>query len=381
MSIWIAKKRNKWGVGWRDQSGRERWKTCGTKAAARELLRLIQTELALGRDWPPPPPMTPTPLEEVFEAFLQYMAVPLAKRTLASYAYALELALRCAREHTGCDSPPVSVLSKSFLSHFYAWLGRLENSRHARGRGLATIIKMVSVLELAWAWGDDEERWHDIPRPRRLRRPRRRPREVVVPTFAEFDQMLLEVRREALRHAYRSPPGVDSLWLFRLGILGRFLFLRRSAGLLLDGRQVMLEQALVEIPGAITKGGASGRSVPLHPDLARHVGEWGVSIGSIVQPPPLELTGRGHSDRSFRRAWTRAGVRPSVWKGRPFHCIRATARSFFKANGVDREVADALLGHVTPGSGPRFYTMGGVLWDQMVEAVHLIPPFPACEED
>lgn len=129
------------------------------------------------------------------------------------------------------------------------------------------------------------------------------------------------------------------------------------------------------MPSESTKGGASGRVVPLPRWLEVLVGTWGPpsSGGTLVDAPAGELTGRGHVDRTLRRAWKRSGVRPAAWEGQPVHGARVTIRSTLAAAGVQGDVIDAYLGHAGQGAGSRHYTDRAALRPSLVAAADLLP--------
>jgi integrase len=375
---WLSRKGQRVGVGWRDLTGIEHWRACPDRTTARELQRQVEAEAALGRDWAPRRPGDPTRLGEVLAQYLTVKAEELAPRTLVRYGQALDLAL-CFAEQIHGPGVSVDVLSRAFLEDYRAWLSAPENGLHGRARSRATVVKVIEPLELAWLWAEDSERWEDVPRPRRLGLKRPRPARPVAPRFAEYDAMmsrLVKVTRESQWHRHGD---TTTPWPVRLGLLQRFLGVRRTEGLLLEWRFFDLEQGVIDIPDEVTKGGASGRCVPLHPQLLGFLRSWEPKIGFVAGASDLELTGRGHVCRSFRRAWAGAGVREQAWRGQPTHSARKMIRTAMVNAGVQPDVIDAYLGHAGAGTGGRRYTDTLELMASLRAAVATIPDFPVVE--
>ncbi|MFH1462992.1 MAG: site-specific integrase [Pseudomonadota bacterium] len=375
---WIATKRKHVGVGWRDQAGREHWRACPDRTTARELKRQVEAEAALGRDWTPRRPGDATGLDEVLAQYLTVKAEELAPRTLVRYGQALDLALRFAEERHGAGVG-ISVLSRGFLEDLRSWLAAAENGRNGRARSRATVVKVLEPLELAWVWADESDRWEDVPRPRRLGLKRPRPARPVAPRFSEYDSMLVGLEKSTLESPWTRGEVTSPPWPVRLGLLQRFLGLRRTEGLLLEWRFFDLNEGVVDIPDEITKGGASGRCVPLHPQLLAFLKTWAPKEGFVVGASALELTGRGHVCRSFRRAWAGVGVREQAWRGQPTHAARKMVRTAMVNAGVQSDVIDAYLGHAGAGTGGRRYTDTLELMGSLRTALGAIPDFPVVE--
>lgn len=374
---WISKKGRHVGVGWRDLAGIEHWRACPSRATARELRRQIETEAALGRDWAPRRPGDQARLGEVLSQYLTIKADELAPRTLVRYGQALDLALRFAEQRSGADVG-VSVLSRAFLEDYRAWLSAPETGLNGRARSRATVVKVIEPLELAWKWADESDRWDDIPRLRRLGLKRPRPARPVAPRFAEYDAMLLRLEQSTLGSSCHQGEEPTTPWPVRLGLLQRFLGVRRTEGLLLEWPFFDLHEGVVDIPDEVTKGGVSGRCVPLHPQLQGFLESWGPGEGFVVGASDLELTGRGHVCRSFRRAWAGVGVREQAWSGQPTHAARKMIRTAMVNAKIQPDVIDAYLGHAGAGTGGRRYTDTLELMDSLRAAVATIPDFPTC---
>ena len=97
------------------------------------------------------------------------------------------------------------------------------------------------------------------------------------------------------------------------------------------------------------KGGKE-RRVPLHPGLVALMRSWRSKSGRVCDGPEAELTGRGHVQRSFNRAWRRAGVDPRVWQRQPTHAARKAFFTGLCAAGVELlQHLERLLGFLSAG--------------------------------
>ena len=368
---WLQQRGKKWGVGWYTLAGVGRWRSCPTKPVARRLKLQIESAIALGRDWEPDRPREAAGLEEVFRKYLEVRSFDLAQRTLVRYGYALDVCLQFARDRAQ-GQPKINVLSRAFLEDYRIWLSKNGTGRHAGSRSFATVVKLIEPVELAWNWADESERWQDVPRPRRLGLKQPRTRHAVAASFDEYDGMLGGML-ETIRRYPRCPEGAPPDWAYRVALLSRTTALRRTAAVRIEWAAVDLDALALDVPDDITKGERSGRRVPIHPALATELRTWGPTKGTIVKAPAAECDGRGHVDRTMRRAWQRAGVREAVWRGQPLHVARKMLRTHYVGVGVQSDLIDVLLGHAGVGSGGRHTTDRGPLWQALVDAVATVP--------
>lgn len=308
-------------------------------------------------------PPAPALMPRLARAYLDERAGKLARRTIHRYAEALDLFLAFLAQRDPARSWGPEHFSRDLMLAGLRWLGDPATGRHGRARGASTQRKLLEVWILLWKWAADSDWYGDLtPRPREVELPKSAKRIVRAPEWAETDRMLACLAETA------AP------WAVRLGILARYLGERRSALLRLRWADVDLERGELFILSEITKGEYGGRRVPLHADLAARLRAWGPSSGPIVVAPAAELTARGHVDRTFRRAWKRAGVRPEVWSRRPIHAFRKGLRTSLVAAGVHQDVIDAYLGHAGEGTGGRDYTdRAALFWPALVPAVATIP--------
>lgn len=300
--------------------------------------------------------------------------INLAARTATTYQTYCELFLTWLEQRLGRDPLP-SDLSRGVLEAYRAHL--------LKDRKRSTAAKHLGPLQLMWAWAydqDDRPGWDGvIPRARKVELPRPARRTIVAPSWAQWDRMMLELRTE---------------WTWRLGVLVRYTGMRRSAALLVDWQDVNLRRRELRVRDETSKGGYSGRLIPLHPALQMQLAAWGPQHAGLVLGAPAgevlaaQRQGRGKADHHFRGAWQRArqaeevrrvagcafiDLPEALFKGRPIHCARSMLESELARKGVAQESIDALLGHAAQGTGQRYYRDHRVGKDLAVTAVQAIP--------
>lgn len=357
-------------VYWRDRGGRQRQRTARSVVEARRLAVEIGDAVARGEDWSPVEPRRATALDELTEGYLRDLVTRAAPRTVRSYARSLDewLAWLAA---TGRPLD-VTSLDRAMLQDWRAHL-LVAPGRHGRVRSTRSAEKIHQPAALAWAWASTAGRWPDIPAPRSLP-PLRRARATArrSATWYQVDRMLAELRQVRGYGEARVPAGVAADWQLRAALLARYTGGRRLELLQLRPADVDLADGRLWIRAETTKGEAGGRVVPLHPALAELVVGW-LDGETLCQAPALELTGRGHVDRSIRRAWRRSGAPPEVYQGQPLHGSRRAMRTHLVREGVHRDVIDLLLGHALGGTGGRVYTDAEALWPALVRAIATVP--------
>lgn len=368
---WIEKTTDGYRIGWR-QGGRDapkQYRAAPDKRTADALRRRIEQDLSLhGRVTIDDKEEAPPALCTRLDAWLDAMQISLGHRTIAGYSDSCVLLLRflADQQKRSADELPVTSLRRETLIAFQAWL--LQD-----GRANSTVAKRAQAIRLAWEWlyeGEDR-RWLEAP-PRKIATRKAPPARPIAPTWAEADACL----EACFEHDPRAP------WLYYFAVVARFTGLRRSEILLMKWEHVSLDGAFVLLQSETTKGGYSGRKIPLSPHLVKELlllpnnGDW------VVPAPEGERVaasgdGRGHVDRNMRRAWTRANVRNEVWQGQPCHAFRKTIQTELELARVRREVTEYLVGHQPTGTGGRYYLDAERgLWPELVEAVGKIPPLP-----
>jgi integrase len=237
-----------------------------------------------------------------------------------------------------------------------------------------------SALEM-WRWASDDPRVYPgiVTPPREGKAVL--PRGPVymaptAPTIAELDA--------CLRHlSYNAPTSR------RIGILLRFTGLRISQVLALLREDIDLDEATLTVrTGRSAQERNEARVIPLSPHLVAALREWviAVPVGAVLIAPmrrrEVEVVTKRRSE-TFRTAWERATAageaRERTWKplnrakARPEHAFRAALQAFWRRQGVDEAVIDALVGHHPHSTRERHYAGPEELMDQMREAVGLLP--------
>lgn len=365
---WTAIYRGRHVVRWTKPDGKLGMQSCPSARLARELCEEVNRAILLRGAYEPPgaAPVLPGPppvgeLLSVAEAYLESCKRSLARRTVYNYAGYLDLLAAFLEASDPARTWRVSDLSRGLLERGWTWLLTASTGRHGRQRQPDTARKIIEVWTLLWRWSADHDEYGaSTPPPRPLDMPSRpRPRPVV-PTWGQARAML-----DALDDA--------PAWTRRLVELAWYLGERREALLRLPWSAVDLGRRRLVVPDEITKGGTGGRVVPLHADLVARLQSWERAGELVLDAPALELTGRGHVDRTVRRAWHRAGVAEEVYAGQPIHALRGTLRTHLTARGVSGSLVDAYIGHVTPGTGSRHYTDRAQLVAPLRAVVKLIP--------
>lgn len=368
----IDKRGDGYRVRWRE-GGRSRSRQCPDYATAKRLKRQVEQSRALGQRWEPATAGRLPLLGEVAEAYLTSRAIALADNTLRRYAESLDLFLEFLRARDGRHRWTTQDLSKQLLRDWWGWLRTPETGRHGKQRTESTCRSHLLVVQgrrglWTWAWEHDEF-GPDVPRPRAIELPKKRQHRPVAPTWAEVDAILA---------ALDTGPGAERRRCVARALrLARYTGIRREAVLLLHWSDVDLEAGVLEVRPENTKGGRSGRVLPLHPTLAQDLAGWGRREGYLVGPELGGTSGKAaHLGRTIHRARQRAGVGPNAWLGQPMHAARKCLRTHLVAVGVQPDIIDALLGHVGRGTGGRTYTdrADPRVWARLVEAVGTIPP-------
>src|SRR5579883_1989382 len=354
----IEARRGKFRVRWWAPDRRQqRSRTCASLSTAQELRKVVEHELAFGRDWHPEGIRDAPDLSEVMRAYIHQRSLRLRRATLLRYAENLDLFERFLRDRLPSGELPATVLSKALLEDFYSWLSRAENGLHKRARGRDTARKIVEVVQLFWQWAEGSDRWPEyIPRPRRIEMVRSRPQAVVAPSWAEMDA------------AVRATTG----WHHRLAVLLRYTGLRVGESMLLERRDLNESRGTITIRPEISKTGM-GRVIPVSQFLLEEIEQWKLRGRYLIQ------AGRSNADRSrqarsadFAHAWARAGVREEAWS-QPSHAFRRGWKSGMLALGAHPDAVDYLQGHSLGRGRARDRYIDPWQALPLVEAASLVP--------
>ncbi len=331
-----------WQLRWEDPDGRSRARTLPTKRAAEKLKREVEESVARGRRWEPRDSREVPDLRVICEQYVKACALRLRPRTLRRYAENLEVFLRFVEERHGTPPHHAHLLSKPLMEDFYSWLQVPENGLHGRQRRADTARKIGEVAQLMWEWAEDSDRWPEqIPRPRRIRMRRARPRRVRAPTWSEMDRCI----------------AAATGWQHQLLTVLRFTGLRVGETMLLTWDDIDLDRHELFIDASISKNGEE-RAIPISPLLVDELAGWGVRSGHLIPSPRAKGPRyRQPRARDVARAWERAGVSDRIWKQAPHHAFRKGFKSEMLRAGAPADAVDFLQGHVTRGGRGRYIDM------------------------
>ncbi|GMV27646.1 MAG: hypothetical protein AMXMBFR58_36770 [Phycisphaerae bacterium] len=273
----------------------------------------------------------------------------------------MEIFLRWLQEREGARGKLFpDLLTKNLLAEFYEALA--GDGRHGRPRRDSTRRKIVEVVQLAWEWAYNEDEWSaSVPRPRSIEMRREEGELTVAPTWAEMDAVVRAFDQEA--------------WHHKLGIVLRFTGLRVQQVMGLTWEDFDLERATLRVRGELCKSRQErrGRIIPISKHLVDILSGWGRREGFVITTNRRGRRERLARPRDLDRAWTRAGVRASAWKGRPHHAFRKGFVSELRRAGADPDAVEYLVGHSLGLRG--VYTDPDAL--ALRQAVALIPPLTA----
>ena len=355
----ISKRGKGWQVRWRDPDGQQKARQCPDHTTAVRLKRSVEQACAEGRRWRPedarPRPDVPT----VLRAYLLDRSISRAPRTINRYASNLEIFKRWLRQRQGPRGRlETELLSKHLLTEFY--LDLASGGRHGRGRNLDTRRRIVLDVVQAWEWAwDDEEFYEHMPRPRRIEMPRQPGRPTRAPTWSEMDACIAAANG----------------WHRQVAILLRFTGLRVQQVMRLRWEDFDLDLETLRIRGELGKSTHEkrGRLVPISSHLCGELAGWGqreawVIVSKRQRGGPRERLFRA---RELGRAWSRAGVREVVWKGRPGHAFRKGFTTELKRSGADSEAVEFLMGRKLEGQRDTYVDPEAL---GLRDAVGRVPP-------
>lgn len=321
-------------VRWRDPDGRARTRRCPDHASARALKLDVEQALARGRRWEPPDasaPAEPPDLWRLVDDHLIEEKHKRAARTMVRKQQMIQAWLEWLEARLG-RTPQAGDLSRSMLLEYIEHLEDPETGRHLHGRGYATVRKHLCEVELCWrrVWRADE--LGIVPRPQTLELPAQPPAERPAPTWSEMDL------------AIAAATG----WHRELAIVLRCTGLRVDQAMGLRWSDLDLGTGVLHVRPELGKSRQekTGRYVPVARALLVELNRW-LQDGT-ADPEWLVSCSRTHREaraRDMDRAWSRAGVRPATWDGRPHHAFRAGFMAGLKRAGADDEAVRFLVGH------------------------------------
>lgn len=358
----IEKRGGRWRVRWHDEHGIHRSRSAPDRATAQWIKLEIERGQALGQPWDPAELGRPLPtLWSLAERYLREQRARLAPRTVARKEQFLGVWLRHLHRELGRD-PRVEDLSRAALADYHGALLDPATGRHLHGRRPTTAAKHIHEIEYfwRWLWSAAEDLGLEVPRPRSLELRRQPPARREAPTWDEMDRAI-----GALRGWHRD-----------VAVLCRCTGLRVDQVMRLEWSDLDLERARLRVRPELGKTAQErrGRTVPIAAVLVRELAGWGVREGFVVRSErDLGPRHREARARDAARGWQRAGVRPEVWQGRPWHAFRAGFQTGLRRAGVAGDSIDYLVGHSR--GLDEHYIDGGALG--LVEAVGIVPPIAA----
>lgn len=233
----------------------------------------------------------------------------------------------------------MSRFGRPLLRRYYAHLSGDKSGRWGRKRTVKTSNKILQTVQILWKWAyehDDELGWEGlIPRSRRLELPTPMQRITVAPTWGEMDDLIGELE------------GLE--WARRAAWIQRFTALRIGEVMGLTWAAVHLQERQLFVAPEISKGGYSGRILPLSDHLIEELKRWPRTEGPLCGPIVERLRDTSRPARAYSRAWMRAQVRELAWKRQPTHALRKGVISGLRGLGADGDAVELFAGHKLAG--------------------------------
>ena len=379
---WRRRRGKKWLVCWTSPvTGKERSR--GSFITAADADAFIRDHIgpceARGVDWEPPRHEEGASLVTAMNAYLDHVRLTKAPGTERNRTISLELFRRFVTSTT--PSPKLTVLSKSTLTRFLAWLLTPESSIRG-GRSVDYSRKAVEHVQAFWAWLADDDAYADqTPRPRKLTdlRGMRSPRTPTkAPTWADMDACIAALARPVAGQR----PQRDVTYHVLVAVIERCTGRRGSQ---VDRLRVG-DIDLVEAGGVLTIRGELGKShqekggrmMPIAPALLPTLKSLveGREASDLLVPRRQE-TSEQKRRRRVAQAWAASGVPEAIWKRRVNHSLRKGFSTELARAGVVREIRDFLTGHALGISG--VYT-DPLAYDLTSAVAHVAPLSPAAAE-
>ena len=379
---WLKEHDGGFQVCWRDPDGRGRSRRRGfsfknqsrreAKKRADQFLVEVRHLEEEGSVWVHPRHVRIPRLIDALELYLSDYARPRSANSVRAEALRLRQFRTWAESIV--DEPTLQILTRDHVVQFHQHLATsptvagkylLEGKR----RSTTTLEKYIRTVERFWRWcweRDDLTEYVTAPRGR-LELPTAIMEPTRAPTWAEMDACVEECRDKRKKKDPRS-------WQWRCAVVMRFTGLRVSQVMGLYWSELDLEEAVLYFPGRLGKTAfeRQGRVIPVSTHLVAELATWGTREGWLIEsgrkPGPRE---REFRSRDMVRAWTRAGIRPEVWRKRPDHAFRKGFTSELKRAGADPEAAEFLVGRKLGGERGTYIDPAAL---PLREAVDLIPP-------
>jgi integrase len=351
----VAKVANGYRIRWRNPDRSAGSYTVEDKALAERLRAEAEVAERSGQPWIPPARRRPEgedeSLEEAAVAWIRAIDGTKSDRTVTLYATQLEAALPALGRRVG------DLTTERVREAVKGW--------RAAGLAPATISLRLSAIHgfaKHLAKGERRDRMEEI-REIKVKRPPPAPVRV---GFREIDTII----------SYLGLPGSPA-YLF--GVIARCTGLRSAEIQALTwGMFHALDkpaEATLTIPHGITKGGASGRVVPVAPVLATYlqaVKPDGARPEGRVMPWAPSVPHVAHRIRAAMLEAIDAGDLPEALRDASrAHLFRAALMQGLKRLRADHDAVETLVGHKIGVRGHYYH-----LEEAMREAVAMVPPLP-----
>lgn len=342
-----------WSVRWRE-GGRQKRISCSTERRAHALAEEIDDQLERTGRYEPRRLGQSTDLDLIVRDYIGDVVRKRRPNTARRYAQMLQMWLNWTGRALAHD-----VLTFVRLSEYHAHLSSPATGRHLHGRSAETIRKHIEAIELVWRWAWQRQArgdYHGVPQPDSLELERQAAPHKLAPSWEQMDACI----------------AAATGWQRDLYVLLRCTGLRVQQAMELQWADVRIDGPVPSLHVRPELGKSKqerrGRFVPIAPVLVAELAGWGRREGYVLRCGRDKRVARA---RDADRAWARAAVDRSIWKGCGHHAFRAGFVSGLKLLGADTEAVEHLVGH-SRGSVRERYASPESL--PMVVAVGLVPP-------
>lgn len=347
---WQAKIRGLDGVAW--------WSlTCDTKREAERAEREMREAVTQGQEWRHPRRRDRShqvTIEAAGIAFLQAHAHLWRPGTIRLYGSYLE-------QFNGWALAERLTLAQLDDTVILRWRASLALRRDGAPRAERGLNDAATVIIQLWRWTAEEapRRGWAVPAWRRVRLKKTAPpRPTTAPTWAEMDRFIDQLRPIGKR---------GSRARYRLAVVQRFTGARIGEVFALRWADVDLDAALVTFRPETTKGGYSGRTVPISPHLLAEIQTWARDDVRLCGP-----SGKAGGGAIVINAWQRAGVREAAWAGQTSHALRKGVVTGLLRLGAAPDAVEALIGHKMDAVRAAYVDLAHAF--DLRAVVALIPP-------
>ena len=357
---WQAKIRGLDGVAW--------WSlTVDTKREAERVEREMREALSRGEEWRHPRRRQragEVTIEAMGIAWLQAHAHLWSKNTIQIYGRHLErfVAWAAAERLTMSQIDDVAILR---------WRASLVLRLNGAPRAERSLNEAAIVIVQLWRWAAEEapRRGWVVQPWRRVRLKKTTPsRTTTAPTWAEMDRFVDEVRP-----AVKNGQAQGSRQRYRAAVLQRFTGARQGETFALRWVDVDLDAALVTFRPETTKGGYSGRTIPMSAHLVAELRTWAQDDERLCGP-----SRRASGGEMVIRAWRRAGVREAAWRRQTSHALRKGVVTGLLRLGAAPDAVEALVGHKMDAVRAAYVDLAHAF--DLPAVVALIPPLSVTVE-